>query len=101
MNPATVLGFAQAAGKLASGDAACERAIRRGQAKLIVVAEDAGDALARRFLRLAEEYAVPCLRWGDKASLGAWIGERPRAVVVVCDSRFARMLQSAVAESES
>lgn len=95
------MGFAQAAGKLASGDAACERAIRRGHAHLVVLAEDAGDAVARRFARLADEYGVACVRWGNKADLGACIGQRPRAVVVVCDIHFARMLQSAVTRGES
>lgn len=97
MNPASVLGFAQAAGKLASGEVACERAVRRGQARLVLVAADAGRTTAKRMARLAEDYRVPCLRWGEKDSLGAWIGERPRAVIAVCDSRFARMLRSAVA----
>lgn len=100
MKPASVLGFAQAAGKLASGDAACERAIRRGRAKLVLLAEDAGDSTAKRVTRLAEQYGVPWLRWGDKESLGAWIGERPRAVVAVCDAHFARMMKNAVAQSD-
>lgn len=101
MNMQSVLGFAQAAGKLASGDGACERAIRRGQARLVLVSEDAGRTTAKRILRLAEEYGVPWLRWGDKDSFGTWIGERPRAVIAVCDSHFARMVKSAVAKSES
>lgn len=99
MNVASVLGFAQAAGKLASGEAACERALRRGQARLVLVAADAGRTTAKRIVRLAEEFRVPCVHWGDKDTLGAWIGERPRAVIAVCDGHFAHMLRNAVAAS--
>lgn len=99
MNPASVLGFAQASGKLVSGEAACERAIRRGKARLVLLAADAGRTTANRVVRLADAAGVDCVRWGDKETLGTWIGERPRAVIAVCDSHFARMLRNAVARS--
>lgn len=101
MNPASVLGFAQAAGKLASGEAACERAVRRGQARLVLVAADAGRTTAKRLARLAGEHGVDWVRWGNKAALGAWIGQRPRAVIAVCDAHFARLLKAAVTNEGS
>ncbi len=100
MNPAAVLGFAQAAGKLASGDGAVERALRHGRAVLVVVAEDAGPATVRRFEALCAAKGVPWMRWGRKAALGAWLGQRPRAVLAVCDPHFARLLQGAAGEGE-
>lgn len=100
MNPAAVLGFAKAAGQLASGEDECLRAIRRGRARLVLLAADAGPSTARRVRRAAEEHGVPCLRWGEKEALGAWIGQRPRAVVALLDARFARMLQDAVGAAE-
>lgn len=99
MNPASALGFARAAGRLKSGDGASEQALRRGAARLVVLAEDAGANTVRRFERMAKEQEVPVLRWGNKAQLGAWIGERPRAVVAVCDPHFAAMFMKAVAGS--
>lgn len=99
MNPASVLGFAQAAGKLTSGDGASERALRRGAVQLLLLAADAGPTTVRRFERLAEAKRVPIVRWGLKADLGMWIGERPRAVIAVCDPHFARMFEEAVAGS--
>lgn len=99
MNPASVLGFAQAAGKLASGEAAGERALRRGRARLVLVAADAGRTTTNRIVRLAEAKGVDWLRWGDKENLGAWIGERPRAVIAVCDPHFARLLRRAIVGS--
>lgn len=101
MNPASVLGFAQAAGKLVSGDDASERAVRRGRAKLVLLAEDAGRSTSGRFERLADERNVPRMRWGNKLELGMWIGQRPRAVIAVCDPHFARMLQQAIAGREN
>lgn len=99
MNPSSVFGFAQAAGKLTSGDGAVERALRRGQVNLLVLAGDAGNTTLRRFERLAEQYDVRLLRFGVKAELGTWIGERPRAVLALCDPHFANMLTKAVAGS--
>lgn len=99
MNPASALGFARAAGQLKSGDGASEQALRRGAARLIVLAEDAGANTVRRFERMAKERGVPLLRWGSKDELGAWIGERPRAVLAVCDPHFANVLTKAVAGS--
>lgn len=99
MNPSSVFGFAQAAGKLTSGDGAVERVLRRGDVSLLVLADDAGEATARRYERLAGRYDVSLLRWGAKAELGMWIGERPRAVLALCDPHFANMLTKAVAGS--
>lgn len=99
MNPTSVLGFAQAAGKLTSGDGASERALRRGVVRLLVIAEDAGANTLRRFQRLADEVRVPLMRWGSKLKLGNSIGERPRAVIAICDSHFARTFKEAVAGS--
>lgn len=100
MNPASVFGFAQAAGKLKSGDGAVERMLRHNRVALVVVADDAGPATLRRFERLAGEHKVPLLRFGTKADFGLWIGERPRAVLALGDPHFANMVMKAVAGSE-
>ncbi|HLT57452.1 MAG TPA: L7Ae/L30e/S12e/Gadd45 family ribosomal protein [Limnochordales bacterium] len=100
MNPGAVLGFAQAAGRLASGDAAVVRVLRRGRAALVVIAVDAGGATVRRFRHLCDVHGVPWVQWGRKAELGQWLGQRPRAVVAVCDPHFARLLQKALGEGE-
>lgn len=101
MNPDSVFGFAQAAGKLKSGDGAVERMLARDAVHLLVVANDAGAATVRRWERLAAEHDVPLIRFGDKADLGRWIGQRPRAVLAVCDGHFARMAAKAVSGSEN
>ena len=101
MNPASVLGFAQAAGLLASGDGAVERAVRQGRAVLVIMALDAGAATVRRFQRLCSAAGVPWIHWGRKAAFGSWLGQRPRAVVAVCDPHFARLLKEAIGEGET
>lgn len=96
MNPGSVLGFARAAGKIASGDGAAERALRQGRAALVVLAADAGGATVRRFRHLCALHGVPYIQWGRKTELGRWLGERPRAVLAVCDAHFARLLTKAL-----
>ena len=101
MNPGAVLGFAQAAGRVASGDGPAERAVRQGRAALVVVAADAGAATVRRFRHLCTVHGVPWIRWGRKADLGGWLGQRPRAVLAVCDPHFARLLREAAGGGET
>src|SRR5690606_16715092 len=98
MNPASVLGFAQAAGRLVSGDGAVERALRQGRAVLVLVALDAGAATVRRFQHLCSAAGVPWIHWGRQAAFGSWLGQRPRAVGAVCDPHFARLLKEAIGE---
>ncbi|MBO8141014.1 MAG: ribosomal L7Ae/L30e/S12e/Gadd45 family protein [Firmicutes bacterium] len=101
MNPSAVLGFARAAGQVASGDEACRRAVRYGKARLVLVAEDAGAALVRRVRHMAETHGVPVVQWGRKEELGRWVGERPRAVIAVCDPGWANRLWQALGGGET
>ncbi|MBQ5587422.1 MAG: ribosomal L7Ae/L30e/S12e/Gadd45 family protein, partial [Selenomonadales bacterium] len=52
----SLLGLAQKAGQLASGDFGAEKAIRAGKAKMILMAEDCADETKKKYRELAEEY---------------------------------------------
>lgn len=91
-----LLGFAQKAGKVISGDTAAQEAILRGKAKLVIVAEDAAQSTRNNFLHLSNRQGVKVIFYAKKEVLGHYIGKPPRAVVVVTETGFARSIQEAM-----
>lgn len=94
-----MLGFAQAAGKVVSGDFAVTRQLRMGNVHLVIIATDGGRRVERRFGHLCDEQGVPWRRWGTKEQLGRLLGKSARSVVAVLDPAFAAKLEEAVSES--
>ena len=102
MSVAALLGFAQNAGRLATGLDAALRAVRSRRARLLVLAEDASERLGERVREAAAAARIPLVRWGTKAGLGALLGRRDVGVVAVCDAGFAgALLKAAQATRES
>lgn len=91
----SLLGIAQAAGRLVSGDSACEEALERNRVYLLVLANDASDNVKRKFLTRATRKGVPFVEVASKETLGKAIGRSDRAIVGVCDPALARNLQAA------
>ena len=83
------LGLAMRAGKLVSGEFMTERSIRDGEAKLVLIADDASDGTKKKFTDSCRYYRVPILYVYDKETLGQSIGKKERASVAVLDSGFA------------
>lgn len=96
-----LLGLALRAGRLAVGDHAVRWALRRGQAALVIVAQDAGRASRRRFASLAARMQVPLLTYGSKASLGAMVGRGACAVLAVTDEGLAAAVGRRLAQGSA
>ncbi len=95
------LGIAQRAGCIQSGDAASEAVIKKGKAKLVLLAADASEGTKERFIHLSEFKKVPWVEGGQKLHLGCSLGKSPRSVVVVTDEGFSKKLhQLFVGEEE-
>lgn len=90
---AALLGFAQKAGKLVSGDDMIAAAAKKGKILLYVVAYDIGENTKKEFIHMVKKTSVPWGIWGDKAHLGYVIGKAPRALVGVTEENFAKALQ--------
>ena len=52
----SLLGLAERAGKIASGEFAAEKAVKTGKARLIIVAEDASDNTKKKFSDMCKYY---------------------------------------------
>ena len=88
----TMLGFAQKAGKVFSGDATVEAKISKRGASLVIVASDAPENTKRKMKRLADQKRIPIKIFGEKCELGIAIGKSPRNVVLIMDAGFAGTL---------
>ena len=90
------LGLAMRAGKLVSGEFMTERAIRDGQARLVIIASDASAGTKKKFTDSCTYYQVPILITSDKETLGQSVGKRERASLAVMDEGFAGSIRKKI-----
>ena len=85
-----MLGLAQRAGKVASGEFSTEKAVKSKKAFLVVVASD---NTKKMFSDMCTFYKVPIAFYSDKVSLGHAIGKEFRASLAVLDEGFGKQIQ--------
>lgn len=95
----SLLGFAQKAGKLATGDETCELYLRRKKVKLILLASDAAENTLEKWQRAGKSNNVPVFVIADREELSQAIGKVNRTVVAVLDSGFAKQLVKLTGET--
>lgn len=88
----SLLGLAQKAGKLVSGEQAVEIAVRGGKAKLLIMAADCSANTKKSYTNMAAYYNVPLYETLTREDLGACIGKHHRAAIVVTDAGFSQAL---------
>ncbi|MCE5285110.1 MAG: ribosomal L7Ae/L30e/S12e/Gadd45 family protein [Pelosinus sp.] len=88
----SLLGLAQKAGKLSSGEVAVEKAVKTGKAKLLLIAADSSEATKKGYKDMAAYYQVPLYETLSKQELGECIGKVQRAAVAVVDAGFSKAL---------
>lgn len=89
----SMLGLAEKAGKIASGEFCSEKAVKSGKAFLVIVAADASDNTKKMFRNMCEFYHVPMYTYATKDELGHYIGKQYRASLAVTDEGFSRTLE--------
>ena len=87
-----LLGLAQRAGKLSSGDFIVEKAMKKKTPKLVLLAGDCAANNEKKYMQLAETYHIPLRKVVSKETLGTAIGKEVRVVVAVEDDGFAKAL---------
>ena len=92
----SLLGLAERAGKIASGEFAAEKAVKTGKARLIIVAEDASDNTKKKFQNMCDFYEVPIYFYKDKDTLGHAMGKEFRASLAVLDAGFAKGIKKQI-----
>ena len=92
----SMLGLANKAGMLVTGEDAVRYNIRNGKVKLAIVSEDASDNTKKRFTNSAAFYKVPLITWGLKEELGNSIGKSERSVLGITDENFSKNFKEKV-----
>ena len=86
-------------GAVAPGTEAVRRAIREGEAQLILMAGDASSVQLDKIRTTLHDRAIPQAVLGDRDALGSALGLAPLSAVAVTNSSFAaRLLEELAAE---
>lgn len=88
----TLLGFAQRAGALVSGDMAVKKALEQRTVRLLIVASDAADRTKSGLVALAGREGTDVRSFGSKDALGRAIGKSNRSAVAIKDAQLATAL---------
>jgi ribosomal protein L7Ae-like RNA K-turn-binding protein len=94
--PWRLLGLAVRAGQVATGAEATLQAIRKGKARLILIAEDAAGNMRQKMLTLARTAHIPVRVLGQKSDIGHWTGHDDRAVAAIGHAGLARRIEELI-----
>jgi len=90
----SLLGLANRARKLISGEELVVKEIQNGRAKLVLLSLDASENTAKKVMDKCKFYKIPLKRVENRELLGQAIGKEARVVVAVLDNGFATKLKS-------
>lgn len=88
-----LLGLAQRAQLLVSGNFPVEEALKAGQVKAIIITTDASTKTAERFEKISAEKSLPLIRALTKETLGQCLGKDSRTVAAVLDAGFLKSIE--------
>ncbi len=88
----SLLGLANRARKIISGEELTVKEIRSGKAKLVLLSADASANTAKKITDKCKSYEVPYKMVENRHLLGQAIGKEARVVVAVMDDGFAKKL---------
>ena len=90
-----MIGLANRAGKVITGTELCEKAVKSGKAKLVILAQEASASTIKNF----ENLGVDIVFVESRELLGKYTGKEIRTVAVVTDEGFARTIKKESEES--
>lgn len=88
----SLLGLATRSRNIVSGEFLTEKAVKGGDAYLVIVGQDSSDNTKKMFTNMCEFYQVPIYFFGKKEDLGHAMGKELRAAVAITDPGFAKSL---------
>ncbi len=95
----SMIGLAERAGKVVSGEFSTEKAVKSKKACLVVLASDASANTRKHFSDMCAYRNVPLCIYGNKEELGHAIGKQMRANLAVTDQGFADSIRERIKEA--
>ncbi|MFD2682790.1 YlxQ family RNA-binding protein [Bacillus seohaeanensis] len=96
----SLLGLANRARKVISGEELVIKEVRNGKAKIVILSQDASDNTRKKISDKCRYYKVPLVSVDNRYSLGQAIGKEARVVVALADNGFAKKLSELLDESQ-
>lgn len=93
MEALRLLGLARRAGAVVSGTEATRRALRRGVARLVLMASDASSTQLHKVRSALRNRPIPRAILGDRVTLGGAVGQGAVSAVAVTTESFAEELR--------
>ena len=90
----TMIGFAAKSRQLISGSTTVEFAIKKGQVRLVICAQDLSVKTIQHFQHLCETRGISFYSYGSCSDLGQWIGKPGRGVIGIISNHFAATVRS-------
>lgn len=94
-----LIGLAEKAGKVASGEFSTEKMLKAKRACLVVLSSDASENTKKKFRDKCGSYGTPILELCDKNGLGHAIGKQDRSCLAVLDAGLAAGIQKELTET--
>lgn len=88
-----LLGLAQRAGRIVSGEELVLDTVRSNKCKLVILAIDGSDNTKKKFYDKCDSYGVKLIELADRYKLGSAIGKEKRVVIGIIDQGFAKKVQ--------
>lgn len=88
----SMISLAAKAHKVQSGELACEIAVKKLEAKLLIIAEDASDNTKKKFINMSNTRNIKYIIYSNKDNLGHIIGKDLRSVICITNDNFANSI---------
>ncbi len=95
----SLLGLAQRAGKIITGEERVLAAVRSGEARLVILASDAAKNTRKKLTDKCLSFGVQLIEFGTRTQLGHALGKQERVVVSINDDGFARLVLNGLEKS--
>ncbi len=92
----SLISIAQKARAVAAGNFLVERSIRSGEAKLVIISEDASGNTRDDLSHITYHYEIPTVTFGTKDTLGHTIGKESRVCIAITDAGLAKKIAEGI-----
>lgn len=96
----SIMGLAEKAGKVVSGEFSTEKAIKSRKACLVVLASDASENTRKHFSDMCAYRNIPLCTYGSKEELGHAIGKQMRVNLAITDRGLADSIRKRIEDAE-
>lgn len=96
-----MIGIAEKAGKVVSGEFSTEKAVKSGKACLVILASDVSGNTRKHFSDMCAYRDIPIFIYGNRQELGHAIGKEMRVNLAITDRGLADSIRKRIEEADA